>query len=148
MTAAVSFTVHGTPAPQGSKTVGRTKAGAAFVREDNPQTEPWRNAVAAAATAAMLDLGEDHPLGSPLRLDVTFVFPRPRSHYRTGRNAGQLKPSAPLYHDRRPDLDKLVRAVGDALTGIVAADDAAFVQVVARKHYGQPAAHISVELLG
>ena len=48
-------------------------------------------------------------------LDLLFRFPRPRSHFGTGRNAGQLKPSAPFYVRTRPDLDKLARAVGDAL---------------------------------
>jgi crossover junction endodeoxyribonuclease RusA len=131
----VAFTVHGEPAPQGSKTTGRTKAGANYVREDNPATGPWRIAVAYAATLAMRELDLE-PLAGPLELDVAFVFGRPRSHFGTGRNAGRLKPSAPMFCDKRPDLDKLVRAIGDALTGIAVVDDAAFVQLVARKHSG------------
>jgi len=35
----------------------------------------------------------------------------------------------------RPDLDKLVRAVGDALTGIIYEDDSQVVLVRARKQY-------------
>jgi Holliday junction resolvase RusA-like endonuclease len=140
----VAFVVDGPPAPQGSKTVAKSKAGASFVREDNPDTEPWRNAVAARARAAMAGRP---PLAGPLELDVAFVFARRQSHFGTGRNAGRLKPSAPIYCDKRPDLDKLLRAIGDAITGIVVVDDAAIVELRARKAYGSPAAHIAVRTL-
>lgn len=139
----VAFTVHGEPAPQGSKTVARS-GDRSFVREDNPATEPWRNAVAAAAAEAM---DGREPIGGPVRLDVAFVFARPRSHFGTGRNAGRLKPSAPHYAAKLPDVDKLVRALGDALTGIVLVDDSRIVVLAASKHYGSPAAHVSVSEL-
>ncbi len=136
----LAFTVDGTPAPQGSKTIGNA-AGRAFVREDNRATEPWRNAVAWSARRAM---DGRRPMEGPLRLVLVFTFGRPRSHYGTGRNAGRLRPSAPVFHDRRPDLDKLVRAVGDALTGIAVVDDAAFVELVASKRYGSPGVSVTV----
>lgn len=141
---AVTLTLHGEPAPQGSKTVGTTKTGRAYVREDNPALEPWRNAVAGAAVAAMAGRP---PLAGELELDVVFVFARPKAHYGTGRNAGRLKPSAPAYCAKRPDVDKLCRAIGDALTGIVFVDDAQVVELRAAKHYGAPAAHVSVRRL-
>lgn len=142
----VAFDVHGEPAPQGSKTVGRSKAGAAFVREDNPATEPWRNAVTRAATAAMGDLGRP-PIAGPVELEVIFVFARPKSHYRTGKRAGELKPSAPHYCSKIPDVDKLVRAIGDAITGVVVVSDAAIVKLRAEKHFGPPAAYVTVREL-
>jgi Holliday junction resolvase RusA-like endonuclease len=140
----VAFVVDGAPAPQGSKTIERTAAGAAHVRESSRKVGPWRDAVALRAREAMAGRP---PLTGPLELDVAFLFARPRSHYRTGRHAGQLKPSAPVYCDKRPDLDKLLRAIGDAITGIVAVDDAAIVELRARKAYGSPAAHIAVRTL-
>ena len=133
----VAFTVHGVPAPQGSKT--RTPQGG--MRESSRKVEPWRNAVAAAGAAAM---HERELLVGAVALDVVFVFPRPRSHFGTGRNAGQLKPSAPIYCSTQPDLDKLVRAVGDAMSGIVFRDDALVVELRARKHYGSPRADVAV----
>lgn len=136
----VSFTVYGVPAPQGSKTVANS-GGKSWVRDDNPKTEPWRNAVAAQATEAMHGRA---PFAGPTRLEATFAFARPRSHFRTGKHAGQLRPNAPVYCDRRPDLDKLLRAIGDALSGIVIADDARLVEVAAAKVYGSPAAYIAV----
>lgn len=120
----ISFTVPGVPAPQGSKTRWGT--------EDNPRTKPWRAAVAIAAEGQPM-------LDGPLRLEVAFVFPRPKNHYGTGRNAGVLKRDVALFHNTKPDLDKLLRAIGDALTGLVWRDDSQVAFVQARKIYGEQA---------
>jgi crossover junction endodeoxyribonuclease RusA len=116
------------------------------MRESNPNTAPWRATVAAAALEAM---GGRAQLAGPLELRALFVFARPSSHFGTGRNAGTLKSSAPAYRWTKPDLDKLLRAIGDALTGIVYRDDARITIVRAEKHYGNgPAfAHIVVSEL-
>jgi Holliday junction resolvase RusA-like endonuclease len=137
----IRFTVAGVPAPQGSKTVARSSSGRSFVREDNPETEPWRNAVAAAAVEAM---GGREPLGNPLYVEVTFRFARTQDHYRSGRHAGELKDRAPTYKPKRPDLDKLVRALGDAITGIVCVDDAQIVELYAVKCFGSPGMDVYV----
>lgn len=127
----IEFTVIGTPAPQGSKT--RTRWG---VREDNPATKPWRSAVAAEAAAVW----NGQPLISePVSLDVLFVFSRPKGHYRTGRFAGMLRPSAPVWCSTKPDADKLARAIGDALSGQILRDDSLIVEWLIRKVYGSPA---------
>lgn len=147
----VSFTVPGVPAPQGSKV--RTRYG---MREDNPATRPWRQAVAWEATVAMtatrgdVDFMPDSrvaPLVGPLELEAVFYFPRPKSHYRTGKLAGQLKPSAPFHHATKPDGDKLVRAIGDAITGVVCRDDSQIVRCTFEKRYGQPRAEVTVRAL-
>jgi crossover junction endodeoxyribonuclease RusA len=138
----IEFTVLGTPQPQGSlRSLGTGRP----LLDSNKQLEPWRHAVAAQALTAM----HNHkPFTGPLRLHALFVFSRPAGHFGTGRNSGQLKPSAPLYVQTRPDLDKLLRAVGDAITGIVCRDDNQLVIVHAEKHYGQPAcAHLVLEEL-
>jgi Holliday junction resolvase RusA-like endonuclease len=129
----VAFMVHGIPAPQGSKTP--------WGSETNPRTKPWRGMVSADAAEAMK--GRE-PLAGPLRLEVHFFFPRPKAHYGTGRNAEKLKPSAPLWHCHKPDLDKLLRAIGDALSGIVFRDDSQIVEVIADKVYQSPGALIFV----
>ena len=43
----------------------------------------------------------------------------------------------------KPDLDKLLRSVLDALTGIVWVDDSQVVIISARKDFGQPGATIT-----
>lgn len=133
----IAFVVPGVPAPQGSKT--RTKWG---VREDNPNTKPWRTAVAGHAIDAMQ--GRE-PLTGPLMLTVEFYFPRPKAHYRTGARASELKATAPAFHTTKPDSDKLLRAIGDSLTGIVCRDDSLFAIVKATKLYGAPRCHVLVE---
>ena len=54
-------------------------------------------------------------LEGPLIVTLTFYMPRPKSHYRTGKYSDQLKDNAPTYHDKKPDIDNLVKAVFDAI---------------------------------
>lgn len=63
-----------------------------------------------------------------------FALPRPRS-----------RPKRDHWPDRRPDLDKLGRALLDALTGIVFLDDAQVVALDPTKEYaGMPGVNVSV----
>lgn len=125
---AVAFTIPGIPAPQGSKTPWGTEA--------NKNTRPWRATVSAAAAEK---LNGDPLLTGPLECAVLFVFPRPKSHYRTGRNAHELRATAPAWHTSKPDADKLQRAIGDALTGVLIRDDALICAWKVEKRYGEPA---------
>lgn len=99
--------------------------------ESSERVKPWRRQVAAAYA--------DHDFGNmldgPVSVTVDFYLPRPKAHYGTGRNAGALKPSAPAEHLTMPDLDKLTRAVGDALTRLAWRDDSQIVAWHAYKHY-------------
>lgn len=126
----VSFTVYGKAASAGSKSLGRTRAGAAFVRDSSgDRGKHWRTSVAQVAGAAMIG---HPPLDGPLALEVTFVVARPVKH-RSRR--GGLVQSAPPFPTARPDLTKLLRAIEDAMTGIVWRDDAQVVEQTARKVY-------------
>ena len=128
----VSFTVYGLAAPAGSKTLGYNSGGKAFVRDASKRSAPWKKQVAREAALAM----DGSPLlDGALRLGVVFTVPRPKGHY----GARGLRPSAPQYPTVRPDVTKLLRAVEDALTGIVWRDDSQVVWQVAWKEYGEPA---------
>jgi len=82
----------------------------------------------------------------PVALDITYVMPRPNAHFGTGRNEGVLKGSAPEVPTRKPDIDKLERAIFDALTGTVYHDDAQIVECSHRKRYGEkPGVHIKIK---
>jgi len=59
----------------------------------------------------------------PVRVSFLFRFKRPKSHYRTGRNAHILKDDAPQFHTQTPDLDKLIRSTQAALSSVVWRDD-------------------------
>ena len=121
------FSVLGLPAPQGS----HKHVGGGRMVESSKRVKPWRRQVAAAYV--------DHDFGDvligPVTLTVDFYLPRPQAHYGTGRNAGALKPSAPVEHLTMPDTDKLQRAVGDALTRLAWRDDSQIVAWHAYKHY-------------
>jgi Holliday junction resolvase RusA-like endonuclease len=93
----------------------------------------WRAAVRAAAATAM---GATPPLTGPVLLAVHFGLLRPRSQVGA---RGQLRRRAPRFPATRPDLDKLIRAIGDALTGVVWHDDGQVVAVVAAKGWTVPA---------
>ena len=128
--------VEGHPEHQGNLVpIGRGRPG---VRDKNAKhLHPWRDHVALRVREAY----GGHPLDQPLELDVTFYFDRPASHYGSGRNATQLKRSAPaVYRTTRPDIDKLLRAILDALTGVVWSDDSRVVQAKASKRWndGRP----------
>lgn len=150
----LSFTVHGMPAPQGSKrvvTAGGKAGGRAVLAESSKRVKPWREAVKEAAADAIADYDANgwdfRPLAGPVGLEVHFRFSRPKGHYGTGRNAGKLRASAPLRPAVAPDLSKLIRSTEDALTEAgVWRDDALVVSVVAGKWYSEdgPGAIITI----
>ena len=122
--------VPGVPAPQGSK----RHVGNGVLVESSKRLRPWR----ATVTAAIVEAGWAHDpiLAGPVHVAVQFDLPRPAYHYGTGRNAGVLKSRAPLWHDKRGDVDKLSRAVLDALTEAGAIrDDAQVASLSATKQY-------------
>lgn len=129
----ISFNIEGIPQPRGSKKALPNRAtGRAIMVDSNPKSGPWMNAVAHQASLAMYG----KPLfAGPVEVLVTFAFPRPKSHYRTGRNAAQLRSDAPEWHATKPDCDKLIRAIGDGMTGVVYRDDSQISSLKVEKRY-------------
>lgn len=138
------FEVLGHPEPAGSKRGFKTKTGKVVVAEDNPLSAGWKHEVALAALAAMMRLrgnvdGEPPTLfDGPLGIAIVFSLQRPKGHFGSGRNAGQLKPSAPPFPIVKPDSTKLLRGVEDAMSGVVWRDDAQVVEQFVSKRYGTP----------
>lgn len=113
--------VAGRPAPQGSKNAYVIGKRAVMV-EASKYLPEWRDAVMLAAMVAMLEAEEIRPFTDPVKLVVTFFIERP------------AKPKHERYPGSKPDLDHLVRAVGDSLTQAgVLQDDSLIVEIVARK---------------
>lgn len=120
----VTVNLLGIPQQQGSK----RHVGRGIMIEANKELPRWRrDAILQCQTSQAKYTG-------PVMVDVTFWFPRPASHYGTGRNAGTVRATAPLVKTSAPDLDKLQRAVGDVLTqsGLLL-DDRLIVEWSARK---------------
>lgn len=79
----------------------------------------------------------DAPLDVPLEVHLEFQFSRPKSHYRTGKNAHLLKESAPKYHTKVPDNDNLLKFVCDALNKVFWRDDAVIARTIVTKVYSE-----------
>lgn len=141
----LSFQVRGKPVPQGSVRAA-VAGGRAIVisKARGGSLEAWRADVKAAAVDAYA--------GPPLAvvsLGLEFTFARPKAHF---NSRGELRDDAPFRHTTRPDADKLARAVLDALTGTVLADDKVVAELYVSKRYVESAAEwpgvrVSVEEL-
>ena len=115
----LSFSVYGTPATQGSMVpVRNPKTGRIWMKHSNDKLMPWRDSVRVACMAKKESEGIAGLMTGPVILSVTFEFARFKSHYKSN---GNLATGAPVYP--RQDLDKLLRALLDALTGVAIADD-------------------------
>jgi Holliday junction resolvase RusA-like endonuclease len=130
--AEVSLSVVGDPASQGSHAIMQGR----IVQVNSKKHKAWRNAITQEALATLPPDWE--PIDEPCELIVIFFMPKPAS----------VKRSLPSIS---PDLDKLIRAVGDSLTdsGVVT-DDSRIVRISARKVYAQgiePGASIVVKTL-
>lgn len=105
---------------------------------DRKAKTTWRGDLRDAAEAAMVESA--FPMPAPddaLALTVVIVRKRPSAHLRTGRNAGVVKDWAlGLRPTSRPDTTKLVRAIEDALTGILWRDDSQVVEHRLHKVFG------------
>ena len=130
--AEVSLSVVGDPASQGSHAIMQGR----IVQVNSKKHKAWRNAITQTALATLP--ADWQPIDEPFELIVNFYMPKPAS----------VKRSLPTVS---PDLDKLIRAVGDSLTdsGVVV-DDSRIVRISARKLYAigiEPGATIEVKTL-
>lgn len=113
--------VPGRPAPQGSKRY--LGAGRPMI-ESSKAVEPWRADV--RGTVARHHAGP--PLAGAVEVQLGFVLPRPVS------TPKRRTPPA----SKRPDLDKLIRAVLDAITSAgVWVDDSQVVDLRATKRLAE-----------
>lgn len=133
----LTINVIGTPIQQGSKVANRFGHG---VRDTNAKKlKPWRAEVSGTVLEAMRAAGWA-TLDGPVEVTISFFHPRPVGHYGTGRNAGVLKPSAPHWKSTAPDIDKLTRAILDALTDAAAIrDDARVARLVVEDQWSNAA---------
>lgn len=118
----VTFEVLGIPQPQGSARAFMP-AGARYpvVTSDNPKLKGWRKEVAQAARRAH----RGDPIDGPIRVLAAFYLPRPKA-LRGDRS-----------HVTRPDCDKLLRSIGDSITGVIIRDDAQVTEITGTKAYAR-----------
>lgn len=138
----LSFFVPGAPVPKGSTRAFVVKGKAITTATNRHKQIPWASAIAYSGLQAM-----EHakPYKRAVMVSLVFVFQRPKSHYGTGRNADEVKDSAPDRHVYKPDLDKLTRCALDSLTSVVWNDDSQVDSIYATKTYGDaPGVHITI----
>ena len=130
----ITFFVPGIPRPQGSKRawVNPKTQKAIMVESSKDALKDWR----AKASFAAREVMKDRPMFTgPVRCTVLFYFPRPKRHYRGNNPEGEMRIDAPNNHAGTPDIEKLLRAVSDALAGIVFLDDKQVSEVHSSKSY-------------
>jgi hypothetical protein len=122
----LKFSVYGVAQPKGSaRAFMPNGAGMPVVTSDNPKNKGWQQLVAEAGGRAIEGIGGTmFSAGTALTLWVEFRLPRPAS-----------LPKRVVEHTKKPDLDKLIRSVKDALTKVAWNDDSQVVEVYARKIY-------------
>jgi Holliday junction resolvase RusA-like endonuclease len=130
--AEVSLSVVGDPASQGSHAIMQGR----IVQVNSKKHKAWRTAIVNEVIATLP--ADWEPIDGPCELIVNFYMAKPAS----------VKRSSPSV---APDLDKLVRSVGDALAiAGVYTDDSRITRISARKLYAQgiePGATITVKTL-
>ena len=118
--APIAFIVPGPPACKGSVVSFRAPSGRIVTKTDSKNGKSWARAVAWSALSAGI---APLPKGVGVSVSVEYQF------------------TAPIRGERgtpcvRPDVDKLARALLDALTGIAYEDDGQVVSLTVRKLYG------------
>jgi Holliday junction resolvase RusA-like endonuclease len=127
----MTLMVMGTPVPKGSARAfvipgrGDNKVRAVVVQNNKKALSHWQTQIGNEARYAMSHAQVPPPFDGPFMVGVTFMFNRPKSVSVKARPVPAVK----------PDLDKLIRAVLDGLTGILWRDDAQVVSIIAKKRY-------------
>jgi crossover junction endodeoxyribonuclease RusA len=114
---AMFFEVIGVPMTKGS-----TRIFSGRITSDNARLKAWERTVRTEAQRLHMPI-----LAGPIALVLTFYLPR-----------AKRLPSRITLPCTRPDVDKLARAIGDALTGVCFRDDGQIAELHARKVFAAP----------
>ena len=125
----IEWSVQGKPVPQGSMTAVKAGNYVTMRHQQGGALAVWRAAI-------RLQIGDMEPTHDPVALALNFRLKRPKAHLGLAHGKVFVKPAYvnDVPHST-PDLDKLVRAVMDALTGVLYYDDRQVYMVSARKVY-------------
>ena len=106
----LSFVVYGIPAGQGSKRPAGTRNGKPIMKEESEYVAPWRDAVREMARQAIRTKTKITKtpwvaIDAPVMISAVVTVPATKASTDRGDT----------YHQGTPDLDKMERAIGDAL---------------------------------
>lgn len=122
--------VQGLPRSQGSKNAYH-RGGRIVLVESAKGLKAWRETIAHVAAAS-----KPVPTDQAVKLSLLFLLPAPKKAVRQ-------------FPTTKPDLDKLARAVMDALTGVYYLDDAQVVALDLQKAYthAEPGVYIAQSVI-
>jgi Holliday junction resolvase RusA-like endonuclease len=134
----IRFTVFGTPQGQGSKTpwLPRRKDGSFVMKngrpiiatmDSNKNLKSWRQELSKEAMAAVQEHDCPIPRNVAVAVVVGFYFAKPKS---TKKSVDKKV--------TKPDVDKLLRAALDGMTGIIYHDDSQVTDARVKKFFGLP----------
>jgi len=124
----MTIVVPGIPIPKGSTTSYMVNS-KIVTTNANKRTKAWQDAISILVRSSW----KGEPSRDAISVRAYFTMPRPQNP------KGE-------YHLVKPDLDKLIRAVLDAMTGIVYTDDSQVVVINSYKVYGtSPGLRLEVE---
>lgn len=123
------FFIHGIPEQQGSTRAFVVK-GRAHITSTNKNLGSWRQLI---RDVAQQYAGTLHT--QAIRIEATFFMPKPKS-----------APKRVVTMTKRPDIDKLERALLDALTGIIYKDDSQVTEMHTLKVYAESTDPVGVQV--
>jgi crossover junction endodeoxyribonuclease RusA len=125
----LTFRVYGVASPKGNMRAF-LKRGMKFpiVTETSRSVKSWQQLVSEGASHALQESAPEarELLAFGVRVTVAFYLPRPKKYGKDGVFVAHIK---------APDLDKLARAVLDALSHVAYHDDAQVTELIAGKYY-------------
>ena len=126
----IAFCVPGPPQGKGRPRIGKI---AGHARMFTPsKTVAYEGLIALAAEIAADVAGLDAPMAGPVALELDIVHTMPAS-WSKKRRAESLVPIG------KPDVDNVIKAVGDGCNGILWQDDKQIASIVARRVWGERA---------
>lgn len=117
---ALSFTLPGEPLPKGDRIA---RNGHVVITKSTARVKRWEESLGWTVRAALGGVALSYT--GPIMIEASFYFAPPR----------KLPADRLGFPCVRPDVDKCLRALLDALSGVVYRDDGQIVDVVARKRY-------------
>jgi Holliday junction resolvase RusA-like endonuclease len=130
----LTFRVYGVALPKGNmRPLIRENARGmkiAIATESNRSVKGWQQLIAEAASHALQQIPEaDRAMFAyGVRIAVAFYLPRPKKWHKRG---------VFVPHCTVPDVDKLARAVLDALQGVAYHDDKQVTELITGKYYAE-----------